>query len=117
MRAPQLDDSQELKMSRLDTWKFALAAGITFAASSVACAVAVAVSADATIAIFNSWAHGIDLARLVPPGGRPITVGQVIAGAFSLGAGGFSGGAILAACYNLLTAHGSGQALPSRRAT
>ena len=91
-------------MNRLDTWKFALAAAITFAALSVACAIGIVISADATIAVFNSFTHGVDLARLVPAGGRTVTVGQVVAGAISLGAIGFVAGAILAGCYNLLNA-------------
>jgi hypothetical protein len=89
-------------MNRLDIWKFAIAGGIAFASASVVCAVAVVLSPEATVAFFNSFTHGIDLARVVPPGGRPVTVGQVVGGAAALGAVGFSGGAVLAGCYSLL---------------
>ena len=70
-------------MNSLDVWKFALAAAVTFAALSAVCAAAVIISPDATIAVFNNWFHGLDLKLLVPPGGRPVTAGQVISGVIS----------------------------------
>jgi hypothetical protein len=88
-------------MNRLNVWQFALAAAITFAALSAICAVAVIISPDATIAVFNNWFHGVDLKLLVPPGGRPVTAGQVISGVISAAVVSFVGGAILAGCYNL----------------
>ena len=90
-------------MNRLDVWKFALAAAVTFAALSAVCAVAVVISPDATIAVFNSWLHGLDLKLLVPPGGRPVTAGQVVFGVISAAVVSFVGGAVLAGCYNLLS--------------
>jgi hypothetical protein len=90
-------------MNRLDVWKFALAAAVTFAALSAVCAVAVIVSPDATIAVFNNWFHGLDLKLLVPPGGRPVTAGQVVSGVISAAVVSFVGGAVLAGCYNLLS--------------
>ncbi len=102
-------------MNRLDTLKFAIAAGIAFAALSVLCAVAVIISPDATIAFFSSFTHGIDLARLAPPGDRLVTIGQVIGGAIALGAVGFVGGAMLAGCYNLLLPRESGNSLRTGR--
>ena len=48
-------------MKTLDTWKFALAAALTFGLLSAACAVAVVISPDATIAVINSFMHGVDL--------------------------------------------------------
>jgi 2TM family of unknown function (DUF5676) len=103
-------------MKRLDTWKFATALALTLAILSGACALAVVVAPDATIAVFNSWMHGVDLAKLVPPGGRPVTPGQVIAGMVSLGIIGFVAGAVLAAAYNAMTAAGNAEA-PIRRST
>jgi len=90
-------------MNRLDVWKFALAAAVTFAAVSAICAVAVIISPDATIAVFNNWFHGLDLKLLVPPGGRLVTAGQLISGAISAAVVGFVGGAILAGSYNLFS--------------
>ena len=63
-------------MNRLNVWTFALAAAATFAALSWVCAIAVIISPDVTIAVFNNWFHGLDLKLLVPPGGRPVTAGQ-----------------------------------------
>jgi hypothetical protein len=90
-------------MSRLNVWTFALAAAATFAALSALCAVAVIISLDATVAMFNNWFHGLDLKLLVPPGGRPVTAGQVISGVISAAVVSFVGGAILAGCYNLFS--------------
>jgi len=90
-------------MDRLNVWKFALAAAVTFAALSAACAVAVIISPDATIAVFNNWFHGLDLKLLVPPGGKPVTAGQVVSGVISAAVVSFVGGAILAGCYNLFS--------------
>ena len=90
-------------MNRLDVWKFALAAAVTFAALSAVCAVAVTIAPDATIAVFNNWFHGLDLKLLVPPGGRPVTAGPVVSGGISAAVVSFVGGAVLAGCYNLFS--------------
>ena len=90
-------------MDRLNVWKFGLAAAVTFAALSAACAVAVIVSPDATIAVFNNWFHGLDLKLLVPPGGKPVTAGGIISGVISAAVVSFIAGAILAGCYNLFS--------------
>ena len=91
-------------MNRLDTWKFALAAAAAMAVLSTACAVAVAISPEATIAFFNSFMHGVDLAKLIPAGGRPVSIGQAIAGAVGLAIVGFAAGGMLAGFYNLMEA-------------
>lgn len=90
-------------MNRLNVWKLALAAAVTFAALSAICALAVIIAPDATIAVFNNWFHGLDLKLLVPPGGRPVTAGQVISGVISAAVVSYVGGAILAGCYNLFS--------------
>jgi hypothetical protein len=90
-------------MNRLDVWKFALAAAVTFAALSAICALAVIISPDATVALFNTWFHGLDLKLLLPPGGRPVTAGQVFSSVISAAVVSFVGGAILAGCYNLFS--------------
>jgi hypothetical protein len=96
-------------MSRLNVWKFALAASFTFATLSAACAIAVIMWPDATLAMFNNWFHGLDLKLLVPPAGKPVTAGQFIAGVVSAAVVSFVGGAILAGCYNLF---GAGKSRP-----
>jgi hypothetical protein len=94
---------REISVNRLNVWKFALAAAVTFAVLSAICAPSVAISLDATVALFNNWFRGLDLRLLVPPGGRPITTGQVVSGVISAAVVGFVGGAILASRYNLLS--------------
>jgi 2TM family of unknown function (DUF5676) len=98
---PASDGERSDKMSRLNVWKFALAASVTFAALSAACAFAVMLWPDATVAVFNNWFHGLDLKLLIPTSGKPVTAGQFIAGLVSAAAVSFVGGAILAGCYNL----------------
>ena len=88
-------------MNRLDVWKFALAAAVTFAALSAVCALAVIIAPEATVSVFNNLFHGLDLKLLVPPGGKPVNAGQVISGVITAAVVSFVGGAILAGCYNL----------------
>ena len=102
-------------MKRLNVWKFATATALTLGILSAMCAVAVIVAPDATIAVFNSWMHGVDLTRLVPAGGRPVTFGQVIAGIVSLGVIGFGSGAFLSGVYNMMAGRDSDE--PVVRAT
>ena len=89
-------------MNRLHVWEFALAAAVTFAALDVLCALAVVLAPDATIAVFNTWFHGLDLKLLVPAGGKAVTATQVISGVISAAVVSFVGGAVLAGCYNFL---------------
>ena len=95
-------------MDRINVWKFASAAAISFAALSAICALAVLVSLDGTIAMFNNWFHGLDLKLLVPPGGKPLTAAGVISGVISIAVVGFVSGGILAGCYNLFNRKGKG---------
>jgi hypothetical protein len=86
-------------MNRLDVWKFALAAAVTFAALSAVCAVAVVISPDATIAVFNNWFQDLKLSY------RLVVSRSPLAGLF--------GGSVLrwsvhwrrnsASCYNLFS--------------
>lgn len=94
-------------MKRLDTWKFATAMAITLAILNGVCALAIIVAPEATVAVFNSWVHGVDLTKLVPPGGPTVTAWQVLTGAVSLGVIGFVAGAVLATGYNAMAARGS----------
>ena len=88
-------------MTRLNVWRFALAVAVAFAVLDAICAAAVVAFPGGTIAVFNSWFHGLDLTLLVPPGGKPVTAGQFIYGVISAAVVSFIGGAIFASCYNL----------------
>lgn len=88
-------------MNRLHPWWFGLASGVTFSVVYAVCALAVILSPDATIAFFNVWFHGLDLALLKPPGGRPPTPGQLLGGLVSAAAVSFVIAAMLAALYNV----------------
>ena len=73
---------------------------VTFAAFSTVCAVALIIAPDATVAAFNNLFHRLDLKLLIPPGGRPVTAGQVISGVITAAVVRFAVGAILAASHN-----------------
>ena len=89
-------------MTRLVTWKFAAAFGITLAILNAACAVALAIAPAMTIAFFNMWIHGVDFARLMPAGATPFSVPQIMLGMAAVGLVGFAVGGVLAFFYNAL---------------
>ena len=93
-------------MNQLHVWKFAPAVAVTFAILYVACALAVILAPDGAIAFFNAWFHGMDLTRLVPPGGKPVSPSQFFFGLVSAAVVSFAGGAVLAGCYNMLVRTG-----------
>ena len=90
-------------MNRLQPWQFGFAGAVTFSILYCACALAVALFPDSTIGFFNAWLHGLDLALLRPPGGRPLTLGQFVYGLLSAAAVSFAMTASLAGFYNLFT--------------
>ncbi len=88
-------------MNRLQPWQFGFAGALTFSVFYSACALAVALFPDGTIAFFNAWFHGLDLTLLRPPGGRPLTFGQFFYGLVSAAVVSFAIAATLANLYNL----------------
>ncbi len=89
-------------MNQLHVWKFALGAAAAFVVLDVVCTLAFVLSPDNTIALFNTWFHGMDLKLLVPSGGKTVTATQVVVGVVSAAVVSFAGGAVLASCYNWL---------------
>jgi small-conductance mechanosensitive channel len=88
-------------MNRLQPWQFGLAAAVTFSVVYTACALAVALFPDGTIAFFNAWFHGLDLTLLKPRGGRPLTLSQFFYGLASAAVVSFAIATTLAAFYNV----------------
>jgi 2TM family of unknown function (DUF5676) len=88
-------------MNRLQRLPFGFAGAVTFSVFYSACALAVALFPDNTIAFFNAWFHGLDLTLLRPPGGRPLTLGQFVYGVVSTAVVSFAIAASLAGFYNL----------------
>jgi hypothetical protein len=78
----------------------AVATTVTFCALYAVCSVAVALFPDGAIAFFNNWFHGIDLARLAPAGGRPMTVESFFAGLIGVVGVAFPAGALLGWIYD-----------------
>ena len=87
-------------MNRLDTWHFGVATALTVSTLYLACALAVALFPDGTVAFFNNWFHGLDLRLLKPQGVWRLTVEQFAYGLISAAAVGFAGGSMLAGSYN-----------------
>lgn len=87
-------------MNRLHPWPLGLASALTFSILYSVCALAVALYPDGTIGFFNAWFHGLDLALLKPPGGRPQTLNQYLLGLASAAAVSFAIAATIAVSYN-----------------
>lgn len=87
-------------MNRLQPWQLGLSAAVTFSVLYMACALAVTLFPEGTIGFFNAWFHGLDLALLRPPGGRPLTLGQFFYGWVSAAVVAFAIAATLAGFYN-----------------
>jgi hypothetical protein len=60
-------------MNTAKPWITGAAFSVVMAAVYVICALAVVVFPDATLALFNSWAHGIDLTLIKRPLARPLS--------------------------------------------
>lgn len=88
-------------MKHLQPWQFGSAAAVTFSVFYTACALAVVLFPDGTIAFFNTWFHGLDLTLLKPTGGRPLTLSQFLYGLVSAAVVSFALAATLATFYNL----------------
>lgn len=87
-------------MDRLKPFSVGLAAAITLMIFNMLCAAAVRLWPDATITIFNAFAHGLDFRAL--KSAEPFGFGRFVLGLASVGAIGFLVGAVFAWSYNLL---------------
>lgn len=87
-------------MERLNPWLLGCTAAITFSIVFSVCALAVTLFPDGTVNFFNAWFHGLDLALLRPPGGRPLTFGQFFYGLVGVVVTSFAVGTLFAAVHN-----------------
>ncbi|MBS0326669.1 MAG: hypothetical protein JSS46_09005 [Proteobacteria bacterium] len=106
----------EAIMNRIEPVPFAFANVLTFLVLYLACAAAVVLFPDGTVNFFNSWFHGLDLNLLRPPGGRPLTLAQLVTGAIGVVVVAFPAGLVLAALYNTFN-HGGKHAASVRPRT
>jgi hypothetical protein len=90
-------------MNSIQALRFGLASATTFSILYVICALAVLLFPDGTLGFFNSWFHGLDLALLKPPGGRPLTFSQFLYGLFNAALTSFILAWVMAAFYNLFS--------------
>jgi hypothetical protein len=90
-------------MNRLDSWRFGAATALTFSLLFTACALAFALSPEATFDFFNNWFHGLDLRLLKPPGGRALTFERYAYGLVGAAGVSFLGGLVLAGLYNMFS--------------
>lgn len=77
-----------------------LALASTLAAVYTACAAAYFLWPNVTLGFFNAWFHGLDLALLVPAGGKAWTLGDFVYGLAGVMVTGFLAGAAHAAAHN-----------------
>ena len=87
-------------MDKLNPFSVGLAAAITLMIFNILCAAAVGLLPDATITIFNAFAHGLDFRAV--KSAEPFGFGQFVLGLISVGVIGFLLGAVFSWSYNLL---------------
>lgn len=88
-------------MIRINPLGLGLALAFTAAVLSLACAGLVAIAPEQTLAVFQSWWHGLDvssLARTAPP----LTLRSVLVGLVSITAAAFVVGFVFALVNNLV---------------
>lgn len=90
-------------MNGSSLWRLGAAAALTAMLLYVVCAAAVALWPDGALDFFNTWFHGLDLRLLKPPGGRPLTITQFLAGLLNAAIAAFAVAATFAAVFNLLS--------------
>ena len=88
-------------MDKLNPFTVGLATALTFVVLNTLCAAAVALWPDGTLAVFNSFAHGLDFRAVKST--APLGLGRFLMGLISIGVIGFFAGAIFAWSHNLLS--------------
>lgn len=85
-------------------WISGAALAVTAGVIYVVCAIAVALFPDGTLAFFNTWAHGVDVALAKRPASKPLAATEWIFGFVSIVVSGYLVGALYAWTRNLLIA-------------
>ena len=91
-------------MNKLNTLSTGIALGLTAALASVLCALAFAISPDATLDFFAAFMHGVDLTAV--KSSTPIGIGRALYGVIGLGILGFVAGIAYASIYNAVASVG-----------
>ena len=85
-------------MDRLKPFSVGLAAAITLMSFNILCAATVGLWPDATITIFNAFAHGLDFTAV--KSAEPFGFGRFVLGLISVGVIGLLVGSVFAWSYN-----------------
>jgi hypothetical protein len=88
-------------MNRINPTALGLVLAITAAVLNLVCAGLVAVAPDATIAVFQTWWHGIDVSLLANTP-QPMTLKGVVAGLITISAFAFIVGFVFGAANNMV---------------
>lgn len=88
-------------MNRVNPASLGLALAITAAVLNLACAGLVAIAPEATITIFQSWWHGIDVSMLAKTS-PPITLKSVAMGLVTISAFAFVVGFVFGVVNNMV---------------
>ena len=91
-------------MDSTKPWVRGAALAVTVGVVYIACAVAVALFPDGTLAFFNTWLHGVDLTLVKRPATMPLTAGEWIYGFVSAVTASFLAGALYGWARNLFSA-------------
>ena len=97
-------------MERVTPWVIGAAFAVTVGIVYIACAVAVLLFPDATLAFFNTWMHGIDLTVIKRDPASPLTFNEWGTGFVTAVVGGFLAGAIYGWARNLFMRLDTGSA-------
>ena len=91
-------------MDATKPWVSGAALAVTVGIVYVVWAVAVALFPDGTLALFNTWAHGVDLTLVKRPATKPLAASEWIFGFVSAVVAGYLAGALYGWARNLLNA-------------
>lgn len=102
-------------MNATQPWVTGAALALTAGVVYIVCAVAVALVPDGTLAIFNTWAHGLDLTLVKRPATQALTAAEWIFGLVSIVLAGYLAGALYGWTRNLFNAWSAPSHEPGQR--
>lgn len=90
-------------MDATKPWVSGAALAVTAGAVYVVCALAVALFPDGTLALFNTWAHGVDLTLVKRPATKSLAASERVFGFVSIVVAGYLAGALYGWARNLFS--------------
>jgi hypothetical protein len=101
-----LKKAEDTAMNRVSVFAVGVALAITAAVANSLCAAAIALWPDQSLAVANTWAHGLDLRAIEAT--APMTLGGFLSGLLVLTLIGFAVGVLFAWTYNSIVRRSAG---------